>query len=168
MNTHMDLEKFRDERVITERQSKKLYGDIPIFLKNLSIPKINKGELLKIYDRVKPIYTYNNEKYNLRIFEASELKTKSYTWVRENDLNGLIDMNHLYAVGDFPCLHKNDNGVFSPTIAEVLSQIPSSLVEKVDAFEIIEYPETTRDIEMYPDIKEKGYYLSLVRTYTII
>ena len=164
--TYINLERLREERISLDKHDKKLYGNSPILFEGeLIIPKISREKLKNLYASIKPIVTYKDSKYELRKFSLEDLKTKSYIWYKEKDLVNEVDLDHLYESDVFICLHKNDLGIFSPTIAEVLSQVPNNLIERINSFEIVEYPKTTRDIEMYPEANEKGYYLSLVQTY---
>ena len=67
---------------------------------------------------------------------------------------------------EFECLHvSNSELFFSPTIKEVLSQIPRNIAKSVDAFEIIEYPKSPEDFHKNPIISANGFYTSKVRLY---
>ena len=149
----------------------KLYDDNKkniALLNNLEIPKLSDKELLELYKRIKPIVSLGEIKYLLRNYSINEIKRNSYIWSINKDVRESIDNNKLEQVDDFYCLHTwAFYGLFKPTIGEVLSQIPSNLIDKTNTFEIVEYPETIKDIHKYNNIYNSGYHLSKVRTYKL-
>lgn len=136
---------------------------------NVSIPKISKEELIDRYKRIKPIVTIDGVKYFLREFNERELRNISYIWKKEEDKREKVDMD-MYVERqdlDFECLHRYGYyGLFKPSIAEVLSQISELDVTFVDAFEIIESPETCADFKRNPVAFDQGFHSSTVRLYT--
>jgi hypothetical protein len=74
----------------------------------------------------------------------------------------------LEVIQDFACLHTwGQYGIFKPTIAEVLSQMPEHIAQQSDYFEIIEGPETAEDLNKQKDIVNAGFHLSRVRAYKV-
>lgn len=146
----------------------KLYGgnNFITLPKKLEIPEIDDKRLKELYHLLKPIVTIDEMKYLLREFTLQELRNQSYIWNRHEDKRDIIDSNKLETVDDFLCLHTwGYYGLFKPSIAEVLSQAPESVIEQANTFEIIESPETREDVFKYKEVIDNGFHLSKVRTY---
>lgn len=146
----------------------KLYGGSNFITlpKKLEIPEIDDKRLKELYKLLKPIVTIDEMKYLLREFTLQELRNQSYIWNRHEDKRDVVDPNKLETVDDFLCLHTwGYYGLFKPSIAEVLSQAPESVIEQANTFEIIESPETREDVFKYKEVIDNGFHLSKVRAY---
>ena len=146
----------------------KLYGgnNFITLPKKLEIPEIDDKRLKELYHLLKPIVTIDEMKYLLREFTLQELRNQSYIWNRHEDKRDIIDPNKLETVDDFLCLHTwGYYGLFKPSIAEVLSQAPESVIEQANTFEIIESPETREDVFKYKEVIDNGFHLSKIRAY---
>ena len=146
----------------------KLYGGSHFITlpKKLEIPEIDDNRLKELYQLLKPIVTIDEMKYLLREFTLQELRNQSYIWNRHEDKRDIVDPNKLETVDDFLCLHTwGYYGLFKPSIAEVLSQAPESVIEQANTFEIIESPETREDVFKYKEVIDNGFHLSKVRAY---
>lgn len=146
----------------------KLYGGSNFITlpKKLEIPEIDDKRLKELYQLLKPIVTIDEMKYLLREFTLQELRNQSYIWNRHEDKRDVVDPNKLETVDDFLCLHTwGYYGLFKPSIAEILSQAPESVIEKANTFEIIESPETREDVFKYKEVIDNGFHLSKVRAY---
>ena len=146
----------------------KLYGGSNFITlpKKLEIPEIDDNRLKELYQLLKPIVTIDEMKYLLREFTLQELRNQSYIWNRHEDKRDVVDPNKLEIVDDFLCLHTwGYYGLFKPSIAEVLSQAPESVIEQANTFEIIESPETREDVFKYKEVIDNGFHLSRVRVY---
>lgn len=146
----------------------KLYGGSNFITlpKKLEIPEINDKRLKELYQLLKPIVTIDEMKYLLREFTLQELRNQSYIWNRHEDKRDVVDPSRLETVDDFLCLHTwGYYGLFKPSIAEVLSQAPESVIEQANTFEIIESPETREDVFKYKEVIDNGFHLSKVRAY---
>ena len=146
----------------------KLYGssNFVTLPKKLEIPEIDDKRLKELYQLLKPIVTIDEMKYLLRKFTLQELRNQSYIWNRHEDKRDIVDPNKLETVDDFLCLHTwGYYGLFKPSIAEVLSQAPESVIEQANTFEIIESPETREDVFKYKEVIDNGFHLSKVRAY---
>ena len=109
----------------------KLYGGSNFITlpKKIEIPEINDKRLKELYQLLKPIVTIDEMKYLLREFTLQELRNQSYIWNRHEDKWDVIDPNKLETGDDFLCLHTwGYYGLFKPSIAEVLSQAPESVI----------------------------------------
>ena len=146
----------------------KLYGGSNFITlpKKLEIPEIDDNRLKELYQLLKPIVTIDEIKYLLREFTLQELRNQSYIWNRHEDKRDVVDPNKLETVDDFLCLHTwGYYGLFKPSIAEVLSQAPESVIEQANTFEIIESPEIREDVFKYKEVIDNGFHLSKVRAY---
>lgn len=146
----------------------KLYGGSNFITlpKKLEIPEIDDNRLKELYQLLKPIVTIDEIKYLLREFTLQELRNQSYIWNRHEDKRDVVDLSRLETVDDFLCLHTwGYYGLFKPSIAEVLSQAPESVIEQANTFEIIESPETREDVFKYKEVIDNGFHLSKVRAY---
>lgn len=135
---------------------------------NVSIPEISKEELLARYKRIKPIVEIEGKKYFLREFKESELTGISYIWNKNEDKREAVDMDLFVpcVMKDFECIHAYGYpGLFKPSIAEVLAQIPEFDVPFIDAFEIIKSP-TASDFAKNQIVFNNGFHISKVRLYT--
>ena len=146
----------------------KLYGssNFVTLPKKLEIPEIDDKRLKELYQLLKPIVTIDEMKYLLRKFTLQELRNQSYIWNRHEDKRDVVDPSRLETVDDFLCLHTwGYYGLFKPSIAEVLSQAPESVLEQANTFEMIESPETREDVFKYKEVIDNGFHLSKVRAY---
>ena len=146
----------------------KLYGgnNFVTLPKKFEIPEIDDKRLKELYQLLKPIVTIDEMKYLLRKFTLQELRNQSYIWNRHEDKRDIVDSSRLETVDDFLCLHTfGYYGLFKPSIAEVLSQAPESVIEQANTFEIIESPETREDVFKYKEVIDNGFHLSKVRAY---
>lgn len=121
------------------------------------IPQISDEELMRRYEKIKPVVRKKGKLYYLREFTLDEVKNISYLWnadsgVREEVGEGKLEVLegksfkcfHTYAA---PCL-------FKPSIREVLAQIKKEDLPLVKAFRISE-----------PIIVEGNYHISTVILY---
>lgn len=145
----------------------KIYSEKGIILpEKLEIPKISDNRLKELYNLLKPIVTIEEMKYLLREFTFAELRDISYIWNQDKDKREIVDGNKLETIDDFLCLHTwGYYGLFKPSIAEVLAQIPENLINNASNFEIIESPEIREDVFKYPEVIDNGFHLSKVRVY---
>ena len=88
----------------------------------------------------------------------------SYTWDPKFDESRKVP--ELKPLGDITTFHGYGYyGMFKPSIAEVLAQIPDVLVQRVVAFEIIGQPESAADLNAHPDAVNDGYHVATTRLY---
>lgn len=136
--------------------------------KKIIIPKLSNEELIALYERIKPIVEFEDEKYLLRKFTLEQIINTSYIFNIEDDIRVLVDQDNLESVEEFPCFHTYGYpGFFKPSIGEVLSQLPEKSKKESKYFEIIEEPDTVDDLNMYLDVVNQGYHVSKVRTYKL-
>jgi hypothetical protein len=91
----------------------------------------------------------------------------TYLWSPESD-GTIIDENTLVKLEDIKTYHTyNYRGFFKPSIYEILAAIPHNLIDKTVAFEMIDYPKNTTDLNE-PEQSEAGkqsYHIAKVRLY---
>jgi len=138
-------------------------------MKKLSIPSITDEELMRRYLKIKPIAEVAEVKYWLRDYSLEELRKLVYLWNVVPDKRepvGEALSNHTHY--DFQCLHTfGYHGIFKPSIAEVLAQIPEDVLENcfIDAFEIINTPTSNGGFSDYKKALDLGFHVSVVRLY---
>ena len=138
-------------------------------MKKLSIPPISDEELMRRYLRIKPVAEVTGVKYWLRNYTLKELRDTPYIWYVVPDKRepvGEALSNHTHY--DFQCLHTfGYHGFFKPSIAEVLAQIPEEVMESytIEAFEIIDRPTSSGDLNKFKKALEQGFHVSVVRLY---
>ena len=88
----------------------------------------------------------------------------SYTWDPKYDeerkvpqLKPLADITTYHSYGYY--------GLFKPSIAEVLAQIPEVLLQRVVAFEIVDRPETAEDLNKHSEALNAGYHFATTRLF---
>ena len=88
----------------------------------------------------------------------------SYIW--EPKFTGTVDYEQYEVLGDATTYHGYGYyGLFKPSIAEVLAQIPADYVDVAAAFEIVGRPETAEDLNADIRILNLGYHVAQVRFY---
>ena len=138
----------------------------------LTVPKLEDEELLRRYNRVKPVVEHNGKKYFIREYDLEDLKNRSFIWFLDEDLEEEVNSGMLVPIAhaDMHCLHDSSEITFRPTVGEVLAQIPRQTISKADAFEIVQFPDNTgkKPLSGFEAIAhENGYMLSVVRFYTL-
>jgi len=142
--------------------------DTPPMPTILYIPNIPEEKLLELYSNIRPIVKIDGKKYLLKDFKPEELREHSYIWDADKDKREIVEEETLEIIQDFHCLHTwAYYGVFKPTIAEVLAQMPIESREQANFFEIVDQPRTVDDLSRNQVITDAGYHLSIVRTYKI-
>lgn len=124
------------------------------------IPKLSEEELQKRSQLIRPVIRFGGTLYYI---EDVHLSNVSYIWspVKKERASGLVSVAKVTTYHTYGYY-----GLFKPSIAEVLAQIPEEMVGKVCAFEIVERPERAEDFSK--DIKafKAGYHVAVVQLYT--
>lgn len=123
---------------------------------NISDEKLN--SLLK---RIKPVFDFPNKgKCYIKPVDPREV---SYIWdpISDGGVKGLkflcdIDTYHTFGY----------QGLFKPSIAEVLAQIPKDKLDQVVAFEIVEQPRTAGDLNRQANAVNSGFHKAKTRLYS--
>ncbi len=133
--------------------------------KETKIPETTNIFIEHHYERISPIVYQNLKMYYLRKLYGEELYKLPYTTLNNNsDLKEEVDFSVLTYLTDIKMLHKiGPDSVFKPTVAEIIKQIPSDIIDKVVAFEIITGPVGIKNL--FNEELKAGYYVSIVRLY---
>ena len=95
------------------------------------VPEITEERLNILIKKIVPVVKEDNKLY---FIEIPDLRKIAYTW----DYKITEECNNLKEISRIKTHHYcGYYGLFKPSIAEVLSQIPEDLINKVVAFEII-------------------------------
>jgi hypothetical protein len=123
------------------------------------IPSISDLELGVLLRGIRPTYRFND---TLHYIEPCDPRRAAYTWdpkpaEEATGLTPLRDVRTYHTFGYY--------GFFKPSVAEVLAQIPSDLIESVVAFEIVESPQDAADLDKEREALNAGYHVAVTRLY---
>lgn len=147
----------KDCKIIDFLEEKVTCMTLPVIVE----PQISDERILELYNKIKPLVNVNNRKFLIREFVLNEIKQTAYLEKIKENITECINDNELEPIKDFSCYHTiSSNGNFRPTIGQILSQIPYSLVKQSSVFEIVEAPKIVTDIN-----ETEKYHMSKVRLY---
>ena len=136
------------------------------------IPVISDERLLELYERIRPARkNFMGDLCWLRTYSLKELKQRSFIWDAKDILDVRVNDTdvRLRPITTFRCLHAySAPGLFTPKVADVLAQIPDSLINSAFAFQMIEMPKTTSDFcqdEFSRQAFKDGYHTSVIELY---
>ncbi len=134
------------------------------------IPKVPKKLIKKLAERIWPIVRFASGANGLfcspqglhYYIKAVDLFDFSYVWGpkpadKATNLKPLCDITTYHSFGYA--------GLFKPSVAEVLAQIPAEYLDEVVAFEIVEKPETAEDLNRNVGALNAGYHVAKTRLY---
>lgn len=125
------------------------------------IPNVPEERVVELAQRIEPIVRIGDAP---RYIKPVDLNRIAFMWSPE--ATGYVDMNGLVALRDITTYHTwAYYGFFKPTIAEVLKQIPTEIVDQVVAFEIIESPQCAEDFDKDREAFNAGYHVATTRLY---
>lgn len=126
---------------------------------DFSIPKLDREELVRRADRIKPLMKDGED---LRwIKEPQCLSSVSYIW----DAKLKDKAKGLQPVTTIKTLHSyGAPSLFKSSVEEVLSQIPEHLVDDIDAF-CLRAPSTSSDLNKFKDELNAGFHVAFVTLY---
>ena len=129
---------------------------------DISIPEITDEKLVALPARIRPVMPFgkNNKKHYLK---PCDLREVACTW-HPKKAEEAIDLKFL---GDIVTLHEYGHPMlFKPSVAEVLAQIPSHLIDETIAFEIVNKPLSAEDLNKEQRATRAGFHTATVRLYT--
>lgn len=95
------------------------------------VPEITEEKLNNLIQKIHPVIRKDDKLY---LIEIPDFRNTAYTW----DAQITKEFSNLKEVTRIKTHHYcGYYGFFKPSIAEVLSQIPENLIDKINAFEII-------------------------------
>ncbi len=138
------------------------------------IPVISDERLLELYKRIRPVRkNMMGDLCWLRIYSLKELKQRSFIWDAKDILDVRVNDTgvRLRPITTFRCLHAySAPGMFAPKVADVLAQIPDSLIDSTFAFQMIEMPKMTGEFcqdEFAKQAFKEGYHTSVIELYAM-
>jgi hypothetical protein len=130
---------------------------------NVWIPEVSNEVLRQLAARIKVIVDRGEDKYYIK-WEGLWGGDKFFY---DPDLDKLVDQSELSTLRDITTYHPVfSEYMFEPRFVDVLAQIPEKLRDQVFAIEIVDYPETHRDVGRNPKEFKAGYYVAVTRLYS--
>lgn len=122
------------------------------------IPKASKKRIAEWATRIRPVVMAGR----LSFIKPPDPFNVAYTW----DPKPTKEATGLKAVADIRTYHVYGYyGLFKPSVAEVIAQIPGDLLPSVVAFEIIQHPETASDLNKETQALNDGFHVAKTRLY---
>lgn len=134
------------------------------------IPEVSKALIQERAYRIKPVVRFRRRggewvhsvEGKLHYIEPVDLFHTSFIW----DPKPTTRASGLAPLGVTRTYHTYGyHGIFKPSIAEVLAQIPPEFLDRVVAFEIIDQPQTTDDLNRERVALDAGYHVATTRLY---
>lgn len=100
---------------------------------------------------------------NGKIVDIADLVSTAYTWdpkFKEEELPELETLTEIRTYHGYGYY-----GLFKPSVAEVLAQIPGNLIQQTYGFEIIRVPQTAEDLNTDIEYVREGFHLAITRLY---
>lgn len=127
----------------------------------LDIPELSDEKLNELASRIKPLV--RDKTGNARNIRPVDLRSVAYTWSPKRVGEPVTSLESL---AEFRCLHRYGYyGMFKPSIAEVICQIPANLIDRATHFEIVQSPKWANDLNEEQAALNAGFHVSTVRLY---
>jgi len=158
-------EKVLDNRKVILQKIKETEDNGYEYIRNkIILPRITDDELLARYTRIKPIVSYQELYYYLKLYNVDMMRNQSYIWDLKNSISEQIDMTDAKTIAEFSCYHTYGYyGLFKPSIAEVLQQFPDEILEEANAFYMTSEPKNEHDLKSQSEIINAGCHRSTVK-----
>lgn len=125
------------------------------------IPQITDEKLGELFERIKPVADFGFF-LGLRYIRPVDLRGTAYTW----DTRPAKKIRGLKLLCTIKTYHEYDYyGLFKPSIAEVLAQIPEEHLNTVVAFQIIGTPWSKDDLIQENKALNAGYYVATTKLF---
>ncbi|MEK7609440.1 MAG: hypothetical protein AAB476_03105 [Patescibacteria group bacterium] len=125
------------------------------------IPEVPEECIKELAERIKPVVQFARK--GKCYIKPVDLFGVAYTW----DPKPMDKATRIKPICDIRTYHTYSyHGMFKPSIAEVLAQIPADHVDKVVAFEIVASPETADDLNREHEALNAGYHVATTRLYS--
>lgn len=148
-----------------------LYGDEKIVLpENIfnilrnGFPRITDDKIKYLYSKVTFMVVFQNLKFLFDSYNLDEIDNMNYIITKYFNVDKLVDESSFTKIKDFLCLNHNQGGsIFNPDMRDIFAQLPYDIINEIDAFEILEYPQTIGDLTRYDEVANKNCCLTRVR-----
>lgn len=140
---------------------------LELYRKRTKLKLLDDEKLTELNEKIMPLITKEDGKnYTCaEKFSIYDIKHTSYTWDKERFVEE-VDFRKLTPIAQVEMLHTYGYyGLFKPTIAEVLSQIPKEYIDRTVAFKIIDRPMTSSDFSKHKKTFDDGFHTSVVELY---
>ncbi len=125
----------------------------------LEIPEITDERLAELAARIKPVV--RNRSNALAYIKPCDLRNVAFTWSPKITRKAANLVKH----ATIRTLHRYGYyGLFKPSIAEVLAQIPADLIDETVAFETIG-PSDATDLGKESEALNAGFHVATTRLY---
>lgn len=125
-----------------------------------SIPELSPERLQELVKRIRPIVRFDDKPCFIKPVDPSKV---AYTWSPKKfksipaSIEVFRTIRTLHTYGYY--------GMFKPSIAEVLAQIPLEDLNAVVAFEIVKSPETATDLNLEREALNAGFHVAETALY---
>lgn len=135
--------------------------------RKIKIPEMDRKDIIKWHATIKPIVREDGKFIYLRKLKDKEVLNAHYTELKQlKDYGRRVDFSELSILADVKMLHGfSSDSFFRPSVGEVIRQIPKDMIGKVVAFEIVYFPTTSADFNLFKKEFEAGFHVSVVRLY---
>ena len=121
---------------------------------------ITDEKLQSLLARIKPVFDFPNK--GKCFVKVDDPRGVSYVW----DPTSIGSVTGLKPLCDITTYHTfGYYGLFKPSVAEVLAQIPEDKLNQVVAFEIVNQPRTSSDLNAQIDAINAGFHRATTRLY---
>ena len=123
--------------------------------------EISNEKLKSLLASIRPVLDFPDE--GKCFVKPVDPRRVSYIWDPTSDgsakdLKPICDIETYHEFGYY--------GLFKPSIAEVLAQIPEDKLDQVVAFEIVEQPRTAEDLNRQMNAIHAGFHKATTRLYS--
>lgn len=125
----------------------------------INIPEITEERLNELFKRIKPVMEFDGVKHHIR---KCHLRNTAYIWDAKKTkpvplLRELTAIRTYHTYGYY--------GMFKPSIAEVLAQIPADIIDQVTEFEIVKIPLDAKDLNEEQRALNAGFHVATTVLY---
>ena len=123
------------------------------------IPKISDEVLEERYAKIQPLLKRDGKLFSIQ--RPIDLRNQSFIWDPKigNEVKGLKEIAQVKTLHTYGYY-----GIFKPSIAEVLSQVPEYLLDQVVAFHL-DGPDTVNDLNKFREELNMGFHVGFATFY---
>ena len=136
--------------------------------RNDNVQKMTEEEVCFWYKKIKPIVTSDWKLVYYRPLQREELFEHDISCMLCVLYNlEVVNFQELSVLADIKMTHEiSDRVVFNHTFEQIVSQIPTEMLEKAKAFQIVYEPHGKADYKLFHEEYQKGMHVSVVRVYS--